>query len=207
MIAVYAANIHKLAEKQDRYMELLPPQRRIKARRYLFEADRLRCIAGGLLMQKILGIQNEEELFQNAYGKPVLKSGGMQFNISHAGDYAVMAVDTLPVGVDIERICNADREVALRCFQKAEQAYVYDSEGESGERFFSVWTRKESLMKATGRGMQLEPESFCVVPFFSILQDGRVWYFKQYKPDCSHILTVCAAHDDFTPDVQEVEFF
>lgn len=206
MIAVYFANIHKLAGEQERYLELLLPKRRIKAQRYLFEEDRLRCIAGGLLMQKILGIQKEEELTHNAYGKPILKSGDVQFNISHSGDFVAMAVDALPIGVDIEQVKNADREVAQRCFQKNELAYVFDGGAGSGERFFSVWTCKESLMKATGWGMQLAPESFCVLPFGKVQQDGRTWYIRQYKPDCRHILSVCALNDNFAYDVQEIEF-
>ena len=47
------------------------------------------------------------------------------------------------------------------------------------DRFFRLWTWKESVMKATGLGMNLEPGTFDVLPF----ADGkaarvrdRLWY-------------------------------
>lgn len=205
MIAVYLADIRKLSEGKDRLLEMLLPERRIKALRYRLEADLLRCIAGGLLMQKILGIKTDEELVKNPYGKPALKNGGKQFNLSHSGDYVALAVDVQPVGVDIERIKNADPAVAQRCFQKAELAYVFEDNEIADERFFSIWTLKESLMKATGLGLQLAPESFCVLPYGNVMRDGREWCFKQYKPDKNHIISLCAARDDFAPDLKEIE--
>ena len=47
------------------------------------------------------------------------------------------------------------------------------------ERFFTLWTLKESLMKAAGLGLQLQPDSFEVLPFLRnepVFLLGKEWY-------------------------------
>ncbi len=61
------------------------------------------------------------------------------------------------------------------------------------ERFFRLWTLKESVMKATGLGMNLPPGSFEVLPLAegkpaTIL--GRCWYAWEGQADPCRI-SVC----------------
>lgn len=208
MIEVYLTDIRKLAAEYELYLEDITPKRREKAERYIFLADKLRCIAGGLLMKEILGIKKDEEIILNSYGKPALLNGEKCFNLSHGGDYVVLAVDLFPLGVDIERIESADMAVAQRCFQKSELEYLTNGRGNREEKFFELWTLKESLMKATGLGLSLPPESFSVLPWdkpFS-MNDGEIWHFKQYYPDGNHLISICAAHQDFVFAPQEINF-
>lgn len=47
------------------------------------------------------------------------------------------------------------------------------------ERFFILWTWKESLTKAVGLGMSLKPISFDVLPFtenLALCLNGQTWY-------------------------------
>lgn len=208
MIEIYLTDIRKLSKDYKHYLERLTPKRREKAERYHFLVDRLRCIAGGLLMREILGIKSDEELLENAYGKPSLKGEGKSFNLSHAGDYVVLAVDTYPLGVDIERIENADMMVAQSCFQKNELEYLNNGRGNPDEKFYTLWTLKESLMKATGLGLNLPPESFSVLNWDKpySLYDKEIWHFKLYHPDGNHLLAVCAAHQDFPTALNKVRF-
>ena len=208
MIELYLTNIKKMENSYIDLLGKLTPKRREKTERYLFLQDRLRCMAGGLLLKEVLGIQRDEELIINVYDKPSLRQGGKHFNLSHSGDYVVLAVDVCEVGVDIERIECADMAVAERCFQKDELDYVTNSKEDRNQRFFSLWTLKESLMKATGLGLSLPPESFSVLPFDKpiIFNDGVIWHFKQYHPDENHIISVCASHQNFTTTFQEIVF-
>jgi len=208
MIELYLTNIKKM---ENGYMDLLgqlTPKRREKTERYLFIQDRLRCMAGGLLLKEVLGIQRDEELILNAYDKPFLRQGGKHFNLSHSGNHVVLAVDICEIGVDIERIECADMAVAERCFQIDELDYVTNGKEDRDLRFYSLWTLKESLMKATGLGLNLPPESFSVLPFDKplTLANGRIWHFNQYRPDENHIISVCATHQAFSPTFQEIVF-
>ena len=47
------------------------------------------------------------------------------------------------------------------------------------ERFHALWTLKESLMKATGSGLELPPAGLEVLPFLEgrpVFLQGRKWY-------------------------------
>ncbi|MDL2253497.1 4'-phosphopantetheinyl transferase superfamily protein [Ruminococcaceae bacterium OttesenSCG-928-I18] len=120
-----------------------------------------------------------------------LRGDDIYFNLSHAGEYVVLATASSEVGVDIEPIAPFEREVAKRCFQKNEQAFLW--EGEDSERRFAVlWTTKESIMKATGRGFSLPPESFSILDSEGQMGcevEGQKWYPQTFTWD-RHIVTV-----------------
>lgn len=46
------------------------------------------------------------------YGKPYIPGGEICFNLSHSGDYVVLASDSDRVGVDIEKVCKVPSGVA-----------------------------------------------------------------------------------------------
>jgi 4'-phosphopantetheinyl transferase len=85
-----------------------------RADRYGFEPDRRRFIVARTAMRKILAhyvdIAPQELIFSySAKGKPGLLAGlkemGIKFNLSHSGDFALLAVTQgLCVGVDIESV-------------------------------------------------------------------------------------------------------
>lgn len=148
-------------------MEGVAPGRRARARQYLRETDRLRCLAAGVLLARELGVHRDEDLVTGAYGKPSLRDGRAHFNLSHAGFYAVLAVAEQPIGVDIEPIQPFDWHVARRCFTGREMEWLEADASDSA--FCRLWTGKEAIMKATGNGFALDPASFCVLP----VRDGE----------------------------------
>ena len=139
------------------------PERVRKAARYRQENDRLLCLGAGLLMIHALGIRDESMLSLGPYGKPFLSGEEKHFNLSHSGDWCLMAVSCRgPVGVDIERVNEANLQVSSVVFTEAERRWMSSA---PAERFHMLWTWKESVMKALGLGMELEPISFEVLPF------------------------------------------
>jgi 4'-phosphopantetheinyl transferase len=87
-------------------------------------------------------------------GKPYLAPASLQFNLSHAGDLALVAVcRDIRVGVDIERRHEvAEMEaILLKYFSEAERNFVDFHAGEERTRaFFLLWTRREAAAKALG---------------------------------------------------------
>jgi 4'-phosphopantetheinyl transferase len=86
-----------------------------------------------------------------AAGKPRLDPLVTQFNVSHSGDAAMIAVTRdADVGVDIERITPRARlaGVARRVFTPAEREAI-----DGDEAFYRHWVAKEAFVKATGRGV------------------------------------------------------
>lgn len=104
------------------------------------------------------------------HGKPFLAepcgAPGIQFNVSHAGDVALIAVTKgRGVGIDIEAIdSRAYQEAIVRRFFSPHEQDALRSIPEAGrERTFIVfWTRKEACIKASGLGFSLPLSSFDV---------------------------------------------
>ena len=178
------------------------PQRTERAMRYRFEKDRLLCLGAGLLMTEALGIRDEREIRYGENGKPYVP-GLPAFNISHSGRWCILARrEAGDIGADIEEINARHIDLAPRVYTAAETVWM---EEDPVNRFFRLWTWKESVMKATGMGMSLEPQSFEVLPFTEgkparVL--GRDWYARQEKTE-NGFLSICA--DEPIGQVRRVE--
>lgn len=167
------------------------PLRVQKAERYRFERDRLLCLGAGLLMLDAVNIRDEKELRYNLYGKPYAP-GYPAFNVSHSGSCCILACgEARSIGADIEVIDAARIDVASFVYTDAELTWMRE---DPVDRFFRLWTWKESVMKATGLGMNLAPQSFEVLPFTEgepVRLLDRTWYALGAKTDESYI-SVCA---------------
>lgn len=113
-------------------------------------------VLGGYLKQA----PEEVVLFQSdASSKPRLadESSGLRFNWSHSGDTALVAVGHgLELGVDVEarqRTINA-LALAERFFAEPEfrRLQTFAEEDQTGA-FLRLWTGKEAVLKALGRGI------------------------------------------------------
>ena len=141
----------------DSALSLLPSWRREEALKYRFVRDRKLCVWSYLLLSDALkenyGI-DRFEIEREEGGKPFLVGHpDIHFNISHSGETAVCAIESVPVGVDIE--CapeKLDLELVNAIFSTSEAALIKASLCPAME-FALLWTRKESLLKCTGEGL------------------------------------------------------
>ena len=167
---IYCISTTLLQPVLPRILALLPPERRAKAEACRKPDDRLRCAAAGLLLLQILHVGADRPLAYSACGKPFLP-GGPQFSLSHSGSYAVLAVDSMPLGIDIEAPRTVSPLLRQRCFTPEEQHWA----GDDDSRYLQLWTRKESVMKASGRGFSLAAREIGVLGD-TVCADGRVWH-------------------------------
>ncbi|MEJ1963977.1 MAG: 4'-phosphopantetheinyl transferase superfamily protein [Gammaproteobacteria bacterium] len=112
------------------------------------------------------------EFVTGEFGKPALVPHGVQphpvsFNLTHSERKALLAVaDGRPIGVDLEHVSRRTDALALssRYFSSAEAEQVRDApEVNRQEVFFRLWTAKEAVMKAQGRGLNAPLDSFRVI--------------------------------------------
>lgn len=101
------------------------------------------------------------------HGKPVvLTNTELDFNLSHSGDFALIAVaGGYKVGVDVEKFRHdmEHEKIAHRFFsenEKTELGRLPDGQKVTG--FFNCWTRKEAYIKAHGLGLLLPLDDFDV---------------------------------------------
>lgn len=90
----------------------------------------------------------------------------LSFNLAHSGSLALLAIAMgSQVGVDVERIREEGEWllIAEQLFSLQERADLAGlPEAQRLPAFFSCWTCKEALVKATGLGMKIELNRFSV---------------------------------------------
>lgn len=172
---IYYMNVNCLKDESvfEEKLNTLSRYRQDKILSYRFEADRRLGLGAGILLDKALreqGYQEAELLCEyNEQGKPFYKElPDFHFNLSHSGDYAVIALSDKPVGVDIEKRGKLDEKkirLAKKFFHPAEFELLKAADREEQEKlFYQVWTLKESYAKAVGRGIGISFSSFCTSP-------------------------------------------
>jgi 4'-phosphopantetheinyl transferase len=157
------------------------------------------------LLRRFLGVKEDGDLTEGPDGRPELKEGTPRFSISHSGSLCALAVSDALVGLDLEFLGrDVSGDSIARKVLTSEEYAVYSQRLNDPEYFFSIWTRKESVMKATGKGFSLNPASFCVIPLgredHFVLD--RKWYFQTFEV-ARHIFSLCGAEGPL--DVSLVE--
>lgn len=99
-------------------------------------------------------------------GKPALNSprgARLAFNVSHTDGIALLAFAlNCRLGIDVERrfgdidVVNVARGI----FSPIEESRLAAARADSTTAFFSIWTRKEALLKALGEGLGAEPTAY-----------------------------------------------
>jgi 4'-phosphopantetheinyl transferase len=156
----------------ERLWRNLCPEERARALRFAARLHQDRFAAGRGYMREILGRYlhrpaRSVPIHCNAFGKPQLgngSAGALHFNLSHSGDFAVLAVSsTFDLGVDIEEMRPVEEPVADRFFSPAEADNLRCISNEHSVRaFYRCWTSKEAFVKAHGAGLSLPLDSFDV---------------------------------------------
>jgi 4'-phosphopantetheinyl transferase len=154
--------------------ELLTDAERARADRYRFDDDRRRSIVARSATRRILSRMTgatpyELRIVEGEHGKPALDGGEIEFNASHSGDLVALAfARETPVGIDVERRrkMHDPLGIARRFFSEAELAFVESAE-DIAAAFFIVWTAKEAIVKASGKGIGAGDLRGFTVPFGS----------------------------------------
>lgn len=155
----------------DLFKSLLSPEEIARAERLLRPADRKLFIVGRGRLRQLLGSYlgcepARLELTTLPQGKPVLVEPRLQFNLSHSGELALLAVArSTALGVDLEQMRPEFdwQPLASRYFSREEQLALQQlPPRQQTAGFFSVWTRKEAWLKARGSGFHLPFDTFDV---------------------------------------------
>jgi phosphopantetheinyl transferase len=147
--------------------EQLSAAEQTRAGRFHFERDRQRWIRGRAWVRQQLGATlglppRQVELAAEPGGRLYIPGAAIDFNLSHTGNWIALGICRGGrLGVDLETVDPAfpTLEIAREFFLPEEHDWIA-----SGpiDRFFHLWTAKEALMKATGRGMSLQPDKIFV---------------------------------------------
>ncbi len=135
-----------------RERELAAARGTAASRRYTIAHVALREILGGWLGRAPRAI-----IFEfGEHGRPEIADRAVRFNLSHSGEVALVAVTSSgDIGVDVERVRPRRLEpLARRVLTEAEYAWWSSRATDAREEAFHIaWTRKEAVLKASGRGV------------------------------------------------------
>ena len=156
MDSAWIADATPLLEQEcyDRYYRSVPEFRQKKAAALRLDQMKAQSVGVWALWQKI----------RERYRLPEEAA----HNFSHSGTCVMCAVCTdgkaVRVGCDVEKLGKLRMNIAARSFCREEYDAVAGAGTEEAQRelFFRYWVLKESFMKATGKGMALPVNSFCI---------------------------------------------
>lgn len=180
-----------------------------RAERFVFDKHRRRFIAAhGFLREVLAGELGREpaaiEFELGSQGKPRVAGSGLHFNLTHTGEHALVAVGDTELGLDAEliRAARVDEPLARRVMTPLEFAcWSRARREEQVQAFFRLWSAKESVMKASGLGMSLAPESFAVFAPDSLeigaqlTVEGRVWTPRSLSSPSDYALALAVEGD------------
>lgn len=172
-VDIYTVDITAGDGPPDASLELLSPAERRHAAGFRFERDRDRYVHMHVTLRRVLscymGVAPAAISFhENDYGKPYVP-GDIEFNMSYSVDLGLIAVARHPVGIDIEKVGPpaVTPEMIEVVFGPAERETLPGAfAGHPADccsptlvdAFFRGWVRKESVVKAIGKGVSFPLE-------------------------------------------------
>ncbi len=146
--------------------KLLPESRKEKVDNFKFNKDKKLSAGAYLLLDTLLKEENiTQPIFKiDKYGKAYISNcENIYFNLSHSGKMIACAISDMEVGVDVEyNDPTIDLNIAKNYFYNSEYENIMKSQKPSDE-FFNYWVLKESYMKYTGLGFNLDLNSFEII--------------------------------------------
>lgn len=194
----------------------VPEATRLKIESFARSSDAQRSLLGELLVRHLLAGSTKTRLPDHPFttgekGKPAPDGyQGIHFNISHSGQWVVAALSPASVGVDVEKIRKVPEGVAHRFFSETENKMLRNAvnEVEKAEIFFTLWTLKESFLKAIGKGLTKSLGSFTIVETghkqYSLANDPEAegFYLKTFELCEGYKLAACAANNKFCDQIK-----
>lgn len=200
---------------RDRLLEKLPEAVKVKITSYARLADAQRSLAGELAARYLFASRFGRTLPNEPFttgekGKPFPDGfENIHFNISHSGKWVAIAFSDSAVGVDVEKIRKVPEGVANRFFSQPEKDWINSCPDETSKAdvFFTLWTLKESFLKAIGKGLTKNLNSFTVSPIadgnFLLINDpeSHGYSLKNFHFEEGYKLSACLYGDLFDASV------
>ncbi|MBS0298533.1 MAG: 4'-phosphopantetheinyl transferase superfamily protein [Proteobacteria bacterium] len=164
---------------------LLSATEQLRARSFHHYQDRIRFVSARAALKRLLAervgtLPDRLTISITASGKPYLaQHAEIQFNLSHAGSFALIALSSAGrVGIDIER-CNRDVTGLMHCvLSPLERTRACWPE----KRFIDLWVAKEAVLKALGLGIAENLQDISVLP-----EPGSRYCIAHEHPDWGNI--------------------
>lgn len=171
------------AEEVERMCGFVSEQRREQALWYKHIFGQFACLKSYCMLlellrkHRLIGANECPDFVVNAYGKPRLKldeigvalsaesgensgevgtiGAQLDFSISHCRKGILVAIDTQPIGVDIESVRRVDEALVEHTMNSREIEEIHASDNPD-MAFTRLWTQKEAVLKQRGTGINCD---------------------------------------------------
>ena len=198
---VWRVNVTENEVFIDDFLKVLSLSEIARASRYVRTGDRNRSVISRGALRVILGNYLDEPPQALCFAEGVNKkprldyNTGLFFNVSHSGDWILIAVAASEIGVDVEYI-NPGFE-----YQDVLEDYFVDEEIEfimqasSTERFYMLWTRKEALSKGTAAGLDALLKYFPALDGIPTIDGDALsiendWFINSFNISANYVASV-----------------
>ncbi len=194
MTNLYLLRVTPLEEERTRehYLPTVSPFRREKVERFQKDRAKAASLGAGMLLRWALfrrGIDRDDTV-TDSWGRPwAAAAPSLYLSLSHSGEYAVCALGDEPLGVDVQQIGPLRPGVLKRFYSEKEREMVADAP-EKEREFARIWARKESYVKALGRGLSMPLDSFEICHRQGRVAGDDAWKLKSWALP-GHELAFC----------------
>ncbi len=218
-IHLWCAAISNFRGDIPSFEAVLSPDEQRRAASFRFSAHRDSYVIRHGILRTVLSrylrrAPAEVEFSYGSTGKPAITErtelGFLHFNDSHSADLAIYAMSrACDVGVDIEYVKPVPslKNILPHCFSAREAEMLLNLPPElQVEAFYTGWTRKEAVLKATGEGIgrgmahlevlvnfSHEKESLKIPPESEGLPN---WLLRSVQPAAGYVAAIAYQHPE-----------
>lgn len=185
---------------------LLSADEHQRANRYHHQKDKQRFIIARATLRILLGrylkADAKQIIFEVGHNKKpyVKENNNLHYNVSHSGNYILIALSNSELGVDVEQP-DPDmnyEEIMHVSYSKPEANHVKAS-ADPLQVFYTLWTRKESLLKATGKGID---DALKFIPsiddahatMYNTIGSEKDWIVQSFQINSNHIGSIASQY-------------
>lgn len=193
----------------DKYLNSFPENFKRKILRYRRWQDTQLSLLGRVLLT--YGLKNyyqvsEFEIDLSHVNKPYLKEQNIYFNITHSEKLVICIIADFPVGIDAEFI---HEKINYMDFQSQMTVREFNEIHHADNKIkclLKYWTKKEAIIKADGRGLQIPLQSFEFVNNECLVQD-KTFFVKEIFIHDNYLVHIASVDIDILEKISVIEEF
>ena len=158
-----------------------------------------------LAAKEVWGLSPLPEIARQEHGKPWFpEREDLCFNLSHSGNLALCALDSAPVGVDIQIIKEWRPSLPKRVCSPAELDWL-ERQSEPWSAFTLLWTLKEARAKQSGLGLTTSiPDIRVPLPAPGPVRLDGLWFGAWTGPGWAAAVCGCSEPPETVVEVEQI---
>ncbi len=162
------------------YYQQMPEDIQERIRRYRKEENKYQLMIGRLLLKEgmqQLGFKDFKlvDLFYNEFNCPLWREG-IHFNIAHSANVVACAFSTtIKIGLDVEQIRRINLNDFAYILNELDEQNIQQA-GNAYTAFFKIWTIKEAVTKAIGKGLSIDVQQIHIHERYAVFEGQKWWY-------------------------------